>query len=104
KPQYLITKKHKDSLRELRARDDLIISRPDKGNGIVVMNKTDYIRKMTDILADTTKFSQTANDKDKNACNRATTGGIQPTKKSNPQGQQRLAYTACRKSINPAAR
>ncbi|TGZ62445.1 hypothetical protein CRM22_007431 [Opisthorchis felineus] len=54
-----------DSLTELRSRDDPVISRPDKGTEMVVMNKTAYVRKMADILADTITFSQTANDKDK---------------------------------------
>ena len=31
--------------------------RPDKGNGIVLLNKTDYTSKMEDILGDTSKFN-----------------------------------------------
>ena len=30
--------------------------RPDKGNGIVILNKDDYHKKMDEILADTSKF------------------------------------------------
>ena len=32
------------------------VTRPDKGRGVVILNKTDYIRKMNNILSDRTKF------------------------------------------------
>ena len=32
----------------------------DKGNGIVIMNITDYTKKMNEILKDTSKFNNTA--------------------------------------------
>ena len=34
----------------------LFISRPDKGNGVVLLNKDTYLDKMNDILLDKTKF------------------------------------------------
>ena len=34
----------------------IIVSRLDKGNGVVVMNKSSYLSKMYDILRDSTKF------------------------------------------------
>ena len=52
----ILNRKHLDSLKELWKNKDIIISRPDKGAGIVLMNKADYITKMEDILSDTRKF------------------------------------------------
>ena len=45
-----------DALKELSRNKDLVITQPDKGTGVVLMNKMDYIRKMEDILQDTSKF------------------------------------------------
>ena len=44
------------ALRELRTNKNIIITRPDKENGTVLMNKADYISKMMEILGDKTKF------------------------------------------------
>ena len=35
----------------------MIISKPDKGNGCVVLDKTDYINKMYEIIGKKTKFT-----------------------------------------------
>ena len=35
---------------------DLVITRPDKGKGVVIMKKSDYIAKMNDVLNDKSKF------------------------------------------------
>ena len=40
----------------------IIICKPDKGNGVAVMNRDDYVRKMNKILQDSTKFKKVAND------------------------------------------
>ena len=40
----------------LRSNDDILITKPDKGSGVVIMNKTDYIFKMESILHDESKF------------------------------------------------
>jgi hypothetical protein len=50
-----------DILKNLSKNPALIISRPDKGRGIVIMNKTDYINKMNHILSDQTKFKKIDN-------------------------------------------
>ena len=42
-----------DSLKKDRS---FVICKPDKGNGVVLMNKIDYIKKMETILSDTSKF------------------------------------------------
>ena len=44
------------ALKKLSRNASLIICKPDKGNGVVVMNKIDYIQKMKQILLDRTKF------------------------------------------------
>lgn len=45
-----------DILRKLSGRDDLVVCKPDKGRGVVLMNRGDYIDKMNLILADRSKF------------------------------------------------
>ena len=41
----------------LKKDDSVTISKPDKGNGCVVLDKTDYINKMQEIIDDKTKFT-----------------------------------------------
>ena len=36
--------------------NSIVIMKPDKGNGVVIVNKDDYYKKMDEILADTSKF------------------------------------------------
>jgi len=36
--------------------EDIIITKPDKGSGVVILNKNEYNDKMMTILNDTTKF------------------------------------------------
>ena len=49
-------------VKNLAENKDLIICKPDKGNGIVLLNKNNYVEKMQEILADGTKFSPMSND------------------------------------------
>ena len=51
-----------DTLKKLKETPNLIITRPDKGNGVVVLNKDDYISKMNVILDDTAKFMKINED------------------------------------------
>ena len=60
-----VTKEHKEALRNLRNNEQILISRPDKGFGIVLIDKKDYVDKMDNILSDHTKFSKMINEKDK---------------------------------------
>ena len=60
-----LTRKHLDALKELRTRDDILLSRPDKGAGIVVLNKCDYITKMMSILNDDSKFQRSKDGRDR---------------------------------------
>ena len=41
---------------------NIVISKPDKGNGVVVLNRADYVAKMQTILCDTNKFQPCNND------------------------------------------
>ena len=43
-------------LSNLGKNDCLFISKPDKGNGIVILNRNDYVVKMNHVLSDNTKF------------------------------------------------
>ena len=45
-----------DKLQNLRNNKDIIVTKPDKGRGVVIMNKQDYICKTETILNDKTKF------------------------------------------------
>ena len=50
------------TLRDLSNDNTIIICKPDKGNGIVILNKQDYITKMHDILNDRRKFKKIDTD------------------------------------------
>ena len=45
-------------LKQLSSNADLVVTRPDKGKGTVVMNKHDYVAKMNTILSDRSKFEE----------------------------------------------
>ena len=44
------------AIKSLSKLKDIIIQKSDKGNSVVIMDKVDYIRKMDEILKDTSKF------------------------------------------------
>jgi len=48
-------------LRDLGKDDNISICSPDKGKGVVIFNKVDYLFKMNTVLSDTTKFSKLEN-------------------------------------------
>ena len=47
-----------DAIKSLRSNDKIIITKPDKGSGVVILNKSDYISKMNSILNVASKFQQ----------------------------------------------
>ena len=54
---FPLGKEHLAAIRELRnMKDDIVITRPDKGAGTVLLDRSDYIAKMMDILNDERKF------------------------------------------------
>ncbi|KAA3679319.1 uncharacterized protein DEA37_0000788 [Paragonimus westermani] len=52
-----ITKQHLQSLKELKSKN-LVILKPDKGSGTVILDRDAYVQKMLSILEDRTKFQQ----------------------------------------------
>ena len=49
-------------LKNISKNENIVISKPDKGNGTVILNKVDYIEKMHNILGDRTKFRKSEED------------------------------------------
>ena len=49
------------ALKELSKNRDIVILKPDKGTGVVILNTEDYVNKAQQIVLDETKFSQHAN-------------------------------------------
>ena len=47
-----------EAARALKTNNAIIISRPDKGSGVVVLDRNDYVNKMLVILEDRSKFRQ----------------------------------------------
>ena len=43
-------------IRELKKDNNLIVTKPEKGNGCVLMNKSEYLEKINDIISNSTKF------------------------------------------------
>ena len=54
-------KRHK-ILRELRLNNNIVVLKPDKVNGVVVLNKSDYNPGLRKIIDDQTKFKPLEND------------------------------------------
>ena len=44
------------ALKELSKKKNIMILKPDKGSGVVILNKADYLSKMNDNIADEGKF------------------------------------------------
>ena len=58
KTSYPLGKEHLKTITELRHNNDVIITRPDKGNGISVMNRNKYVEKRITNLSQTDKFQR----------------------------------------------
>ena len=66
--QHSITFKFKDelnitpdklkALKDLPSCKDIIIQKADKGNSILIFNKSDYMKRMTEMLSDINKFKK----------------------------------------------
>ena len=46
------------AIKSLRTNSDIIITKPDKGSGVVTLDKSDYVLKMGKILDDNKKFQR----------------------------------------------
>ena len=61
KPSSSQLKKHR-ILNSLRKNKDIVILKPDKGNAVVVLDRSVYKSKIYNILSDTSKFRQLSSD------------------------------------------
>ena len=53
---FLILRECIQATRSLRCNENIHITKPDKGSGVVIMNKIDYISKIDFVLQDNSKF------------------------------------------------
>ena len=51
KPEY-------DALKKLSSNEDIIIHKSDKGNSVVIVNREDYLKRMQELVDDTSKFDK----------------------------------------------
>ena len=42
KTGYLVMREHLDAIKELRRKEDIVITRPDKGNGVAILARKDF--------------------------------------------------------------
>ena len=55
-PQCVFTSEEFKILKNLRNDNSIFVMKPDKGNGVVILNRYDYYSKMETILDETSKF------------------------------------------------
>ena len=55
------------ALKDLRSNPEIVICPPDKGNAVVLLDRSDYVHKMLHILNDPFKFFTDPSDKDRSA-------------------------------------
>ncbi|CAH8435813.1 unnamed protein product [Dicrocoelium dendriticum] len=92
--KHLLKQEHLDALKELKRNDKILLSRPDKGAGIVLMDRSDYISKMYAILSDGTKFRRVDNENDKTqAIERSITKLLRCLKQENVIDSDIFEYT-----------
>ena len=58
KAQQRMTKEEMQVLRDLSSREGIIIQKADKGNSVVILSKSDYLKWMKEILSDIDKFKK----------------------------------------------
>ena len=58
KQKNMLSKDEWKALTDLRKDDSIIITKPDKGNGVVIISRLDYLNKMKHLISDTTKFKE----------------------------------------------
>ena len=55
---FILSKDEWKALTDLCNDDSIIITKPDKGNGVVIISRLDYLNKMKNLISDTTKFKE----------------------------------------------
>ena len=53
---FLMRRECISAIESQRSNSNILSTKPDKGSGVVILNKTDYIKKMNSILEDERKF------------------------------------------------
>lgn len=53
-----IPRRHREALADLSRDESIVITQADKGGGVIVMDKNDYINKMMDLLNDATTYEK----------------------------------------------
>ena len=61
KPSKSTLNKH-NILKRLRNNNNIVIVKPDKGSGVVILNKPNYINMINEIVNDTSKFKKINSD------------------------------------------
>ena len=61
KPSSRILRQHR-VLRNLRKNKDIVITKPDKGNGVVILDRKLYDSDIQEIISDTSKFEKLKED------------------------------------------
>ena len=56
----ILPRRFMEALKDLQNRDDVIITRHDKGGGVAIMSTPDYNRKMGELLSDTSSYQPIA--------------------------------------------
>ena len=54
-PSFNSLKKRK-IIQKLKCNKDIVVTHPDKGNGVVILNRDEYIKSMTELISDQKKF------------------------------------------------
>ena len=53
------------ALKNLKSNRDIVIHKSDKGNSVVIVNRDDYLKRLSDMVADESKFEKVAVKQDK---------------------------------------
>ena len=56
KDRDVLSYNEKKAIKSLRRNKDIVFQRPDKGGGVVIMNRTTYESKLTELISDPNKF------------------------------------------------
>ena len=62
KQKKILSNEEWSALNDLRNDPTIIITKPDKGNGVVIVDAKDYITKMSNIISDSSKFKKINED------------------------------------------
>ena len=63
---HKIPKSLNKAINQLKRNNDIVITKPDKGSGVVIMDKTEYLRILSEAsVSDTTKFSAVSKERPK---------------------------------------